>query len=250
MYKFISSLVGILTMYLSVYSQIIDVESRRIPTDTNGAAGSLEGHFNISQYTDLGLAITGKAHFQFKHNRHLLLILGDFSFIKRGPNPFTNQGMGHIRYNVKATPWLAWEVYAQASYNELIRLKLRVVGGTGPRFKLSPLEKFKVYAGTSYMGEYEQISGDSTARYTHRLSTYFTFTLKPTPNFRLVSTTYYQPDLLLWKDYRISGNASLLVKIWKKLDLKIDFAYTYDTRPPLETPDIYYALSNGIVFRF
>lgn len=231
-------------------AQVMDIESKRIPTDSNGFAGSVDFSFSINQYNEMAFNLTNKLHIQYKYRKHLVLALNDISFIKRGENAFQNYGLGHLRYNYTLKDWLKWEVFTQASYNELIRMKLRVLAGTGPRFKLSRLEKYKFYIGTAYMFEYDDISQDSIKRYDHRLSTYFSFTLKPAPIIRIVSTTYYQPKFNDWGDFRISGNIGTYFTLAKNFHFKLEFSYNYDRKPPSDTPNLYYTLTNGLVYRF
>lgn len=235
---------------ITARSQVLDIESKRIVTDTNGFAGSVNTSLSLVKYRDMLLNIGGKVHMQYKYNRHFFLVYNDLAFIKSGEESFQNYGLFHLLYNVKINKWLRWEAFGQLSYNELIKLRLRANAGTGPRFKISPLEKFRVYGGVAYMFEYEEIRDDTTINRDHRLNAYISFTIDPKKVFKMISTTYYQPNILYWTDYRISGNVVMLFHITKKLDIKLEYIYSYDSRPMPDIPDFFYTISNGIMYKF
>ena len=57
------------------------------------------------------------------------------------------------------------------------------------------------------MFEYEKVSeiDMSVTNKDFRSSNYLSFSLNPTNNFSVISTTYYQPRVDLLKDYRLSS---------------------------------------------
>ena len=64
------------------------------------------------------------------------------------------------------------------------------------------------------------------------------------------STTYAQPLLKDWGDYRISNETSLSLNISKKLTFNATFKYAFDSQPPFEVPHNTYAFSNGLELEF
>jgi len=67
---------------------------------------------------------------------------------------------------------------------------------------------------------------------------------------RIQSTTYYQPSFSDVDDFRGIEQATLLVKLADRLDLKLQVDAAYDSRPPqlVERGDLVYR--TGIEYRF
>ena len=67
---------------ITASGQIVNVESRRIQTDTTGWAGSFGGNVNLSKNVDRVFSASAFAHLQYKNSKNLYLFLGDYSFLK------------------------------------------------------------------------------------------------------------------------------------------------------------------------
>lgn len=222
------------TFILSIhlFSQIVNIESQRIHSDTTGWDGTLEAGFAVNQNNNLLISATTNAHVQYKTRKDLFMVLGGWRFTNGGTSRFVNDGMVHIRYNRKFNSWLRLEVFGQVQYNELLNLRLRTLVGMGPRFKFVDKKFMHMYTGVIYMFEYENQAITDTLEYNNRLSTYLSWTIDPNPNFSFVATTYYQPKLTDWGDFRVSGNYALRFKAFKRLAFKIEFNFLFDTQPP------------------
>jgi hypothetical protein len=239
--------------YLSVlsipcFSQIVNIEGQRIHTDTTGWDGTLEAGFSVNQNNNLLLSATTNAHVQYKTKKDVYMLLGNWRFTNGGTSRFVNDGMGHFRFNHKFTKWLRLEAFTQVQYNEFLNLRLRYLAGMGPRFKFIDKKWIHMYTGTLYMFEYENHTITDTMEFNNRLSTYVSWTIDPNPHFSFVATTYYQPKLTDWTDFRISGNYSLRFKTFKRLSFKIDFNFLYDADPAEGIRAFVFNGTTGIVF--
>lgn len=83
-----------------------------------------------------------------------------------------------------------------------------------------------------------------------RNSSYVSFSLYPNENVSVISTTYYQPILENFNDYRISNQSSLRVGMFKNISLKVSYTFTYDTFPAVGTPSSQYDFSTGLSYSF
>ena len=83
-----------------------------------------------------------------------------------------------------------------------------------------------------------------------RNSTYLSFSFYFTDNISFISTTYYQPMLREFSDYRIAHQSALAFKILKNLSFKTAFNFTYDANPVVGIPQKEYELTNGLVYSF
>lgn len=162
-----------------------------------------------------------------------------------------NKGIQHLRLNRKITEHIKFEAFAQSQYDAISTIKFRGLIGAGPRFKLSKSDKFRYYLGTLLMFEHEEAS-DNTIKILRDLrgSAYFSMSLYPLENLSIVSTTYYQPLLKQFSDFRISTETSVGFRILKNFQFKTTFTYNFDASPIIGIPKTQYELTNGIVYTF
>jgi len=236
----------------SLVGQIVNIEKRRIQTDSAGWFGSARIAFAGSKNTKETLSFsTGTLiEYKSKSTKDLWLFISDLSLITGNQEKFSNAGFGHLRYNRKVGESIRWEAFTQIQYNSLVKVDRRVLFGTGPRFKLTQLDNAKFYLGIAYMYEEEDLIEPIVVQKNHRMSSYFSFTLLPDEEVTFVSTTYVQPLLTDLNDFRISNETNLSLDISKKLTLNVTFQYFYDSRPPVEVPKNIYSFSNGLNLEF
>ena len=242
----------LLIVVISADAQIVNIERRRISTDTSGWFGSAVASFSGSKSTKSILAVASTTLLEFKSRstKDLYLLITELSLVKSASEKFSNSGFGHLRYNRKLGNVVRWELFTQIQYNSLTKIDQRILGGTGFRFKLTPYEEAKFYLGVAYMFEYEKLLDPELYHKDSRASSYFSFTLLPTETVSLMSTLYVQPLLRDARDYRISNESTLILAITKKLSLNATFKYAYDSRPPEGVPLNTYSFSNGLELQF
>jgi len=142
------------------------------------------------------------------------------------------------RYNRFFSERVIGELYAQTEFNEFLLLDLRLLGGLGPRFVLFEEEAGAGYFGASYMAEYESLSDDDISTdeeadvLAHRLSSYLTFRVTLPGGVEVTSTTYYQPRLTDWFDFRIFNDSALTVALNDWLQWSLGFTLRHDSEPP------------------
>lgn len=235
----------------NVFSQVINAESLRKVTDTSGFSGSAGLEFSIKRDVNDKFAIKNDISLQYKMKRHLVFLKNEIEFQKIESSKFENKGVQHLRYNYKIYPQIAWEAFAQAQYNKVSKIGFRGLIGTGPRFKLTKLENYKLYLGTLIMYEYQELSdGQTPIERIYRGSTYFSFSLFPTETMSVSSTTYYQPRLRDFSDFRIASETSLLITLYKNFGFKTTYTFTFDDSPAVGIPNSQYELTTGIVYSF
>jgi hypothetical protein len=234
----------------SMSAQILNVENYRIKTDTIGWAGKVSLNLSLTENTKSLLIIGNKTHLQYKAGKNLYLFLGQYSLMSSGNSNLINKLVLHFRYNHKFTDRFVGEFFLQGQQNSISKIDARKLIGSGIRYKLSTSEKMRYYFGTSMMYEIEKSTLSSSEVELWRSSTYFSLSLYPTKTFSFISTTYYQPALADFGDYRISSTNSMYFKITQKLSFKSSFVYNYDAAPVLGIPKTQYNLNSGIVYAF
>ncbi len=244
-----SLLVAIISIFsLSLCAQIVNIEGKRIATDTTGFAGKIGINLNASKYRDSYVAADIHTLLQYKTRKNIYFLITDYQVVNAGGEDFNNSGFLHLRYNRKLSEAVRLEIFTQAQYSTVTKIELRVLNGLGFRMKLSPYERAKFYWGVAAMLEHEEVK-DEVTQDDIRLSSYFTFTLRPEKTVTFTNTTYAQPRADNFSDYRISNNTKLVFDITTKLKFVTDFSFLYDTKPPLEIPKVNYQVKNGLTYR-
>jgi putative salt-induced outer membrane protein YdiY len=235
----------------SATSQILNAESLRKVTDTSGFSGSASLDFSMKRDVNQYLGFSSTTHLQYKMNRNLVIWKNDIELKNIEGNKFENAGITHLRYNYRFHPHIAWEIFAQAQYNKVSKIDFRGLLGTGPRFKLTSSENYKFYLGTHIMLEQEELDDNTTPlQRDFRATSYLSFSMYPTPNITVTSTTYYQPMLRKFSDYRVSSQTSLLIKMFRNFAFKTTYTFVYDQYPAIGIPNSQYNLTSGIVYSF
>ena len=204
----------VLVSSANLFAQVANIEGKRIEDDTSTWSGSAGIDFAVTKNTQLIQNLGGKAHVQLHVGRSRFLLLGEISYLRTEGSNLTNSAFGHLRYNYKINRFLTWEAFTQTQYNQITKIQQRTLLGTGPRFRLAKTEKLMLYLGTLYMYEYEEVTEEPIHR-DHRMSSYLALSWYPKDKIELGSTTYYQPLLSGFSDYRISSDNYLELGLTK-----------------------------------
>lgn len=244
-------LTSILFLQNMLYSQIVNIESYRKKTDTVGWAGSAEATIYMNKNNDFVLAFNTNIELQFKTKRTLWLMLTDLATVRANTDQrFVNGGFQHFRFNYKITDRFVWEAFIQGQFSEPLGIDYRFLAGTGPRYKLAGSDKFRLYIAALYMSEWEKTTDINSEKHYNRLSNYVSFTLAPNENMSFVSTTYYQPRLNDWNDYRLAESLNIRTDITNQLYFIFEYTLLYDTRPPAGVVNTTYNLNSGFGIEF
>ena len=177
----------------------------------------------------------------------------DYRVIINEKDNLQDDGFFHLRYGRLLNKRFTWEAFSQLQHNRQLRIDLRWLAGTGPRFLLYNKPRQKAYLGVLYMFEYDEIVASNTIWRDHRLSSYLSVHLQLTPNLDFASTSYYQPLIGNFAESRVSSVNSLSFKFTDHLQFRIQFNISYDGRLAKETenvPATVYNFTNGLRWAF
>jgi len=130
-------LVSIIFLPFFLSAQIVNIETQRLQSDTTGWLGTLGSNFLFEKNAVEILNINLNAHVEYKTKKSLYLFLANYNLLKGSGQTLSDNLFYHLRYNYKITKWLRWEVFTQLQQNSVTGIDLRLLAGTGPRFKLS-----------------------------------------------------------------------------------------------------------------
>ncbi|TNE55596.1 MAG: DUF481 domain-containing protein [Bacteroidetes bacterium] len=231
--------------------QIVNIENKRIYSDTVGWDGNLSSSLSLIQNNDQLLQFKLHGRLQYKGKKNYWLLIQNYVYSKGGQKVYANSGMGHLRHAyIFQLNSLNWETFAQAQYNQILLQKLRALVGTGPRWNFVKKPRFRAFLGSSVFYEYEELQFDPIQfnrdfRWNNYLSWFLEF-----KSIKFTATSYYQPLLENFSDFRYSGQYVLLNKINKVFSLKAEWNIFYDSHPPSSVPNTVMSLLFGLSMDF
>lgn len=218
---------------LGTSAQIVNMEVQRDASDTTGWSGGTDLGFSFFKYVISGYTVYNETRVQYQTKKHLFLLKGAIDYTNFNNIAYSNSGYVHLRHNLKLSKRWRIEEFVQAQYNPIMGLTTRLLAGAGPRMKLIGKPKLEAYIAALPMYEYLETN---FLPYVHekentvRVSTYLNFTFAINELLSLIHTTYYQPMVTDFQDYKINSDNSLRINIGKKTSIDIGFHYTYNSR--------------------
>ena len=237
---------------VSVYGQLINIESRRMHTDSVRFA--LRNSFDFS-YTNnnanpifsVNNNLTTQA--KTKDLKKIFLLSGNYQLIRAKETDFANIWLLHFRFNYKYSSFLRFESFLQTQYDAVLDVSGRHLWGAGIRLKLVSAKALNLYLGNSYMFELENSEKYNVNNQFHRHSAYLSFTANiPKTEIWIVNTFYFQPLYNRLEDFRMLEEFKLDYKINEKISMYSRFNYYIDNITP--APDQKKQFSSAAQFGF
>jgi putative salt-induced outer membrane protein YdiY len=176
---------------------------------------------------------------RYQAGRHRIISSTAGALAIKDDAQYINKLFSHLRHQVFAFDWFAWETWVQGAENQFTRLNLRVLAGTGPRFDIVRDETLRLAIGIHYMLEFERISADGAApdesleEQNHRSNAYLSFAWDIIEDLSIQETIYAQPKLDdPVKDFRLANEIQLTAKVTKHFGLGTSFQMRYDHAAP------------------
>jgi len=140
-----------------------------------------------------------------------------------------NKAYLHSRHIMGISKTLNWEYFGQVESNEFQKLAFRGLFGIGARWK--PFEK-KIYFGLSPMFVRESYLDTNIESKNSVKSNFYVNMVCPINEKTDISyVLYFQPDILVPKDFDLIQTLQLENQITEKISLLIHFSYDYDSEP-------------------
>lgn len=232
-------------------AQIVNVESRRIQSDSTGLLGNFGVSFKLDKNKVQVLNLNANAQIEYKNLRNIYLFLVNYDFLKGDSQTLQNNLFFHLRYNYKITDLLRLEAFTQVQQNSLSGIKSRWLIGAGPRFKIAGSKKLSLYAASlvMYEDEHEQTK-PAILHKDIRNSSYATASWRPDDRTEIATTLFYQPLFRDLSDFRLLHELRLKFQFTKKFSFFTTWAFLYDSKPAFDVPNNIYTLRNGIEYEF
>lgn len=231
-------------------AQIVNIEDKRLGSEEKWT-GDFNLNFDIVKDAQDFFQLENATHVQFNHKAHRVLLMNNVAINKSGDESWQNNGFQHLRYTFqKEEKRLGYESFVQHQYNEIRKIELRFLFGAGIRYQLFQKEKVKSHFGTALMYAYEEEEDVAEIEETIRGSFYLSFHWNINERTAFHHTSYYQPVLENFEDFRYSGEGRLDIRFTERLRFNLIFRLMYDADPAPEIPLLTYQLKNGIAYEF
>jgi putative salt-induced outer membrane protein YdiY len=255
--KYPAYLAAVCTLLLATAAQaIVNVEQAIIGRPTEGIHTTVDLLFNgangnadkSSNKVDL---LTLR-----QHDIHTEFLQLQYAYGKSRGQVDTDRAFAHLRHRTAFSQSWAVEAFGQVGRDPFARLTQRALLGGGLRWVLfEEDQKSAGYLGFGAFREHELLSrragtSDAERSLLWRANSYLVYKRQINDQVRLYSTTFYQPAFADSADFRMLEQASVLVKLAEKLDLKVSLDISFDSRPPqtVHKRDLLY--STGLEFSF
>lgn len=231
------------------YGQLVNIENQRVQSDSLRTVTIIDLQYNYQNNNDEELSLvnfSGIYQHKTKNLKNYFLLLGNIDYSLANGEQLSNSGLIHFRYNRKLNKKLRIEAFIQYQYNKILSIESRSLIGVGPRYKINKSEKTIFYIGSLLMQEFEKTSDNLNTLSYQRLSNYLSLSVKNfAKTIEFTSVVYYQPNINLWEDYRLSSQASLAFNITSKLQFVNSINYGYDSFAPTNVNKKNIILTNG-----
>ena len=234
---------------------IVSMEDIHLGTPPDGFAGSYELDLAFEGgNTEQASAATG-VKLQWTQDKVTDFILANYAYGESAGVKNKNKGFAHYRHIHALDDALAWEGFGQLSSNEFTNLTLRALVGGGVRLALGQRSEMQAFfLGLGMFYEREELDtvlpGEADSETALRANTYLVIKYQFNAHVSLVSTTYYQPDLGDFADFRAIEDFSLVSKLSEVMALKVGVDIAHDSMPPRGIDKTDSLLKIGIVVNF
>lgn len=218
------------------FSQI-NTEKFRMDFDSVGLTGVVDIDITaITGNTDLQfINLGGRLNYNWGESYTFMVADGGFGW-DDGERIF-DQALLHVRHVHSISELIQAEAFAQIDFNKSRLLTERELIGGGLRLRVLKSENVKLRIAASYFYEIERYDVPENSihgknLFANRISTYFTFEYEIKEDIKLISITYFQPQIGKLDDFRILSDNSLIIKLSSFVDLKTSFNLRYDAKPP------------------
>lgn len=213
-------------------------------------SGEIDFSLKVNQGNDDKLRPSSSILSGYRNGNHFIFLNASGSYEKDDGELEDREAFAHIRYNFQFYSWLWGEVFEQIETNENRRIQQRRLSGIGPRFGIE-WNRFGGYYGSAYMFEQNNIANEFGNTYLnmHRWSNYWSLILD-FDEIVISNTTYYQPKLDNFKDYRTFSITKLDISATDLLGAQFAATVKYENNVPdgVKKRDIEYI--NSLVLKF
>ena len=166
---------------------------------------------------------------------HQTLVKGSLDRATNFGETSTDRSFVHLRHRVAFTEEWAGFGFAQLEHNGFRALKVRDLFGLGIQRSLWKARRSEAAIATAVMSEHELLLLDEEVLPPRlRSSNYFMLAVDLGDGLTLGSTTFFQPRLADFTDWRLLEDLTLNVSLGERLSWSVSCKMEMDSRPPTD----------------
>jgi hypothetical protein len=189
-------------------------------------------------------------------NHWTRLIFGG-SYLRDGERSLLDARFAQLRYTWSARERLQTFHFAQAQDNESLRLRRRLLLGSGVQYRVLETERASLTLGAGGMVEWERIApdavnpGEPTEGNAVRMANLGVFRYRTQSGTNILNVTYFQPRFDALGDQRILNDLGVTFPVTERVRLTMSGEWRRDTRPPpsLKRDDLVLRMGVSLDFR-
>ena len=224
--------------WMAAAHAIVNIESMHTGEPPQGYSGAVNLSVDGQSGNTDKLGVNAGARLQWHGGAVTNFAILRYTYGQTSGVEDTNKLFSHARHIHQISDKTAYEGFIQAERNIFNRLTFRGLVGGGLRLTLaeSP-DKKSLHLGVGGFFSRETLvkrigTTDASSKNTWRVNTYLNYVQQLNANVRVLSTTYYQPAIDDFSDYRLLEDATLSVKMTDSLSLNVSLDLAHDNKPP------------------
>lgn len=234
---------------------IVSMEDVHLGKPPVGFSGSFDLDFAFVKGNSEQIDTATGLKVQWSQDKVTDFILMSYEYGESSGLTNKNKNFVHYRHIHQLDSQLAWEAFSQFSSDEFTNLTLRALIGGGVRLSLGEVtDESAVLIGMGLFYEREKLdtlyADESNTENTLRASTYLVLKYRFNAHVSLLSTTYFQPGLSEFSDFRATEDLSLVSMLGESMSIKISIDVAHDSEPPRDIKQTDSSIKAGIVVNF
>lgn len=229
--NFIKSIciISIFILGYSVNAQLVNIESKRMHTDSLRFVLNSDLLFNYNDNNGeyiFQVSSNVTTQFKSKNLNSIYFLIGNVNLIRSKDEDFQNSYFLHARFNHKLTDLFRLEAFVQNQYNEKLTISDRNLLGVGLRLKILDKKGTLAYLGNSYIYEVESVASSDQKFYNHRNSSYLSLNQNfKKYNLDITGTFYFQPLYDNISNHRILSQFKAEMPLTKRISFSALYNY-------------------------
>ncbi len=169
---------------------------------------------------------------------HWTRVIFGGSYLRDGERSLLDARFVQLRYTWTARERLQTFHFAQAQQNESLRLRRRLLLGSGVQHRVLERERASLTLGTGAMLEWERLApdavdaGESNERNAVRMANLGVFRYRTQTGTEILNIVYLQPRFDAFPDLRILNDLGVTFPVTDGVRLTTSGEWRRDTRPP------------------
>lgn len=235
---------------------IVNVESLEVGEPPQGYSGAVNLSVDGASGNTDKLSTNLGARLQWHGGAITNFAIFRYAYAESSGIQDTNKLLFHVRHIHQVSAQTAYEGFIQAEHDKFARLLFRGLIGGGTRLTLVEKPGVKsLHLGLGGFFSREILESrpgttDGGGQNLWRINSYLNYLHHLNGQVSVLSTTYYQPRVDDFSDYRLLEDAALNVKMTDTLSINLSLQLTHDSKPPQDVKKTDVTYSTGIQFSF